>query len=72
MPFAPITPAECAAKIRSAKKIAVLTGAGKCFSAGADIKNRQAVGDIRVISATALALPLASHFVSRCDRMAEL
>ena len=33
---------------------------------------RQAAGDIRVISATALALPLASHFVSRCDRMAEL
>ncbi len=30
---------------------------------------RQAAGDIRVISATALALPLASHFVSRCDRM---
>ena len=27
---------------------------------------RQAAGDIWVISATALALPLASHFVSRC------
>ena len=28
--------------------------------------------DIRVINATALVLPLAAHFVSMCDRMAEL
>ena len=34
MSFTPITPAECAAKIRSAKKIAILTGAGISTAAG--------------------------------------